>query len=73
MTNPQLKPGDMVIEDKGFLDGETITKLKKKRRVDVTIPLRSDMLAHEDSLVTAYHCDSGNREKHPTRENQEIA
>jgi len=55
MTNPQLKPGDMVIEDKGFLDGETITKLKKKRRVDVTIPLRSDMLAHEDSLVTAYH------------------
>jgi hypothetical protein len=43
----------MVIEDKGFLDGETITKLKKKRKVDAT--LRSDMLAHEDSLVTAYH------------------
>ena len=82
MTSPYLKPGDMVIEDRGFLDGETITKLKKKRKIDVTIPLRSDMLAHEDSLVTAYHLsfrrvteeqtDSGEWEKHPTRENQEI-
>ena len=82
MTSPHLKPGDMVIEDRGFLDGETITKLKKKRKVDVTIPLRSDMLAYEDSLVTAYHleenpcaknrCDSVGWEKHPTRANQEI-
>ena len=72
MTSPYLKPGDMVIEDRGFLDGETITKLKKKRKVDVTIPLRSDMLAYEDSLVTAYHPESGKWEKHPTRENQEI-
>jgi len=72
MTSPYLKPGDMVIEDRGFLDGKTISKLKKKRKVDVTIPLRSDMLAHEDSLVTAYHPDSGEWEKHPTREKQEI-
>jgi hypothetical protein len=72
MTSPYLKPGDMVIEDRGFLDGKTISKLKKKRKVDVTIPLRSDMLAYEDSLVTAYHADSGEWEKHPTRENQEI-
>ena len=49
MTSPPLKPCDMVIEDRGFLDGETITKLKKERKVDVTIPLRSDMLSHEDS------------------------
>jgi hypothetical protein len=51
MTSPHLKPGDMVIEDRGFLDGDTLTQLKKKRKVDVTIPLRSDMLAYEDSLV----------------------
>jgi len=72
MSSPYLKPGDMVIEDRGFLDGETITNLKKERKVDVTIPLRSDMLSHEDSLVTAYHPDSGEWEKHPTREKQEI-
>jgi hypothetical protein len=62
----------MVIEDRGYLDGDTITKLKRERRVDVAIPLRSDMLAYEDSLITAYHPDSGEWEKHPTRENQEI-
>jgi len=72
MTSPHLKPGDMVIEDRGFLDGETISKLKKERKVDVTIPLRSDMLAYEDSIVTAYHSDSGKWEKHPTRDTQEI-
>jgi hypothetical protein len=36
----------------------TITDLKRERKVDATIPLRSDMLAYEDSLVTAYHLDS---------------
>ena len=36
MTSPHLKPGDMLIEDMGFLDGKTITKLKKRRKVDVT-------------------------------------
>jgi hypothetical protein len=72
MKTPHLKPGDIIIEDRGFLDGNTITKLKKVRNVDVIIPLRSDMLAYEDSLVTAYHPESGNWENHPSRENQEI-
>ena len=72
MTIPHLKPGDMLIGDMGFLDGKTITKLKKKRKVDVTIPIRSDMLAYTDALTTAYWPTSGPWEKHPSRENQEI-
>lgn len=67
-----LKPGDTLLVDRAFIDGETISVLKKKRRVDVIIPLRSDMLAYEDSLVTAYHPSSGSWEAHPTREGQEI-
>ena len=39
MTTPHLKPGDMLIEDNGFLDGETISRLKKKRGVDVILPV----------------------------------
>jgi hypothetical protein len=58
--------------DRAYIDGETISRLKKERKVDVTIPLRSDMKAYEDSLVTAYHPDSDSWEKHPTRENQQI-
>jgi hypothetical protein len=83
MTTPHLKPGDMLIEDMGFLDGKTISKLKKLRKVDITIPIRSDMQAYEDCLVTAYRpdipADNPNRElymvpweRHPTREKQQI-
>jgi hypothetical protein len=73
MTTKHLKPGDMLIEDCGFLDGDTISRLKKKRKVDVILPLRSDMVAYADSLTTAYHPDSiGSWEQHPTRDKQQI-
>jgi len=61
-----------LLYDRAFIDGLTISRLKKKRHVDVIIPLRSDMLAYEDSLVTAYHAESGSWEKHPNRAGQEI-
>ncbi len=73
MTTPHLKPGDMLIEDCGFLDGATTSRLKKERKVDVILPLRSDMQAYSDALTTAYHPDSsGSWEQHPTREKQQI-
>jgi hypothetical protein len=62
----------MVILDRGYLDGETISRVKKERHVDVIIPLRSDMKAYTDSIATAYHPTSGSWEAHPTRENQQI-
>ena len=77
MTTPHLKPGDMLIEDMGFLDGKTVSSLKKKRKVDVLLPLHSDMHAYECALLSAYDETSGSSgnvpwEKHSTRGNQEI-
>ncbi len=72
MTSRMLKSGDTILYDRAFIDGLTISRLKGKRHVDVIIPLRSDMLAYEDSLVTAYHLESGSWEKHPKRLGQEI-
>jgi hypothetical protein len=72
MTSPMLKSGDTILFDRAYIDGLRISRLKKKRHVDVIIPLRSDMLAYEDSLVTAYHPESGSWEKHPNRVGQEI-
>ena len=72
MTTPMLKHGDTLLVDRAFIDGGTISRLKKERGVDVIIPLRRDMLAYEDSLTTAYHPGSGSWEAHPTREGQEI-
>jgi hypothetical protein len=72
MNSPMLKSGDTLLFDRAYIDGVRISRLKKKRHVDVIIPLRSDMLAYEDSLVTAYHPESGPWEKHPKRLGQEI-
>ena len=72
MTIPHLKPGDMLIEDRGFLDGKTISRLKKKRGVDTILPLRSNMQAYNDAIVSAYHHADIPWEQHPSRENQEI-
>ena len=72
MTSPMLRAGDTILFDRAYIDGERISRLKKKRHVDVIIPLRSDMLAYEDSLVTAYHPESASWEKHPKRAGQEI-
>jgi len=72
MSSPMLKAGDTILFDRAFLDGISISRLKRKRHVDVIIPLRSDMLAYEDSLVTAYHSESESWEKHPRRAGQEI-
>ncbi len=72
MISPMLKPGDTILFDRGFIDGPTISRLKKRRHVDVIIPLKSEMLAYEDSLVTAYHSESSDWEKHPDRGGQEI-
>jgi Transposase DDE domain len=71
-TSPMLKHGDTLLVDMAFIDGEMISDLKKRRGVDVVIPLRSDMLAYADSLVTAYHPSSGVWESHPTREGQQL-
>ena len=43
MNSPMLKSGDTILYDRAFIDGLTISRLKKKRHVDVIIPLRSDM------------------------------
>jgi hypothetical protein len=72
LKSPHLKPCDMLIEDCGFMDGKTISILKKERKVDVILPLRSDMKAYADSLITAYAPFSSPWEQHPTREHQQI-
>ncbi len=44
-TAPVLRKGDLLLEDRGFLDGATITLLKQQRHVDVIVPLKATMLS----------------------------
>jgi hypothetical protein len=56
--------------DRGFLDGEWITNLKEKRKIDVCIPLKKNS---EITQFAAAHAAAENKwMPHPTREGQRI-
>jgi len=68
---PPLERGDTLLEDRGLIDGEVITCLKRDLGVDVVVPLKRDMLAYRLAGWKA-----GERpycwQRHPTRPRQEI-
>src|SRR5262244_3049135 len=70
-TAPVLRQGDLVLEDRGFVDGETITFLKQQRHVDVIVPLKSTMLSSQEAVQLANL--QATWQPHPSREHQHIA
>src|SRR5215471_18217134 len=52
-TASVLRPGDLLLEDRGFVDGATITFLKRQRHVDVIVPLKSNMLSYQEAVQLA--------------------
>lgn len=53
LNSPMLKPGDLLINDRGFLSREVLNELKTRRHVDTYIPLRKNMNAYEDAVSIA--------------------
>ena len=68
---PVLRAGDLLLEDRGFIDGATVSDLKRKRRVDVIIPLKANMLATQEAVALAEMADQW--QAHPARADQRIA
>ena len=68
---PVLRAGDLLLEDRGFLDGATLSALKHKRQVDVILPLKANMLATQEAIHLAAMADKW--QAHPTRADQTIA
>jgi hypothetical protein len=68
---PVLRPGDLLLEDRGFLDGATLSELKRTRQVDVIIPLKANMLATQEAIALAALADTW--AAHPSRAEQTIA
>lgn len=68
---PPMERGDTLLEDRGLIDGEVITCLKRDLEVEVVVPLKRDMLAYRLASWKAGerpHC----WQRHPTRARQEI-
>ena len=70
-TAPVLRAGDLLLEDRGFIDGTTLSHLKRKRQVDVIMPLKANMLATQEAIQLAEMADQW--EPHPSRDDQRIA
>jgi hypothetical protein len=66
-----LRAGDLLLEDRGFIDGETITYLKQQRHIDVIVPLKSTMLSYQEAIQLA--ALQGEWQPHPSRDDQLIA
>jgi DDE family transposase len=67
---PVLRAGDLLLEDRGFIDGATLSPLKRQRQVDVIIPLKANMLATQEAMQLAQMADKW--QAHPSRANQTI-
>jgi DDE family transposase len=70
-TASVLRAGDLVLEDRGFVDGDTLTLLKRQRHVDVIVPLKSNMLSYTEAVQLAEI--QGKWQPHPSRDHQHIA
>jgi hypothetical protein len=70
-TASVLREGDLLLEDRGFIDAETITYLKQQRHIDVIVPLKSTMLSYQEAVQLAEL--QGQWQPHPSRDEQHIA
>jgi hypothetical protein len=70
-TASVLRAGEVVLEDRGVVDGETLTFLKQQRHVDVIVPLKATMVAYAEAVQVAALQGAG--QPHPSRDNQHMA
>ena len=68
---PVLRAGDLLLEDRGFLDGATLSHVKRQRQVEVILPLKANMLATQEAIHLAQMADQW--QAHPSRAHQTIA
>jgi hypothetical protein len=66
-----LRAGALLLEDRGFIDGATLSHVKRKRWVNVIMPLKANMLATQEAMQLAEMADTW--ESHPSRDDQRIA
>jgi hypothetical protein len=67
--SPHLRPGSLLLMDRGFLDGSLIAKLKEHRGVDCVIPLRCNMTAATEAI--ALTCDD-DWQPHPSVDEEQV-
>lgn len=72
-TSPMLKPGDILINDRGFLSRNIINFLKTSRNVDVYVPLKKNMITYEQAVLSAKELNNWKPHPNSKRKDQVIS
>ena len=72
-TTKVLKPGDILINDRGFISRDLLNYLKLKREVDTYIPLRKDMEIYAQTVLGAKEQNEWKPHPNKKRKDQFIA
>ena len=73
LKSKMLKPGDILINDRGFISREVLNQLKTDREVDTYIPLRKNMEAYEQAVSVAKEQNKWQAHSNKKRKDQKIA
>lgn len=73
LNSPALKPGDILIEDRGFISREIINHLKTEREVNTYIPVKKNMDIYKESVKIAKEQNKWVKHPNKKRKNQVIA
>lgn len=73
LTTPVLKPGDFLLNDRGFLDRATMNTLKIERGVETFVPVKSNMDIYKMAVSSAIKDDQWKAHPNKKRKFQSIA
>ncbi len=73
LKSKMLKPGNILINDRGFISREVLNELKQERGVDTYIPLKKNMEAYEQAVSVAREQNKWAAHPNKKRKSQEIA
>jgi hypothetical protein len=68
---PGLRAGALLLEERGFIDGATLSELQRTRKVAVILPLKANLLATQEAMQLAEM--AARWDAHPSRAEQRIA
>jgi hypothetical protein len=66
-----LRTGDLLLADRGVIEGDTLTFVTQQRPLDGRVPLQSTLLAYQEAVPLAEQ--HGEWQRHPSRDHQPIA
>lgn len=73
LTSKMLKPGDILINDRGFISREVMNQLKSNRGVDTYIPLKKNMIAYRNAVEIAKKQNKWELHPNKKRKTQKIS